>query len=347
MSAYSDTRSATMLTIKEKGSQNTVDSLNKRRCYADYDRRCKSRKSKAKSKAPRGSINKKNKTIVRSIDKKTDRGRSDKAAENPNEGGQLLLSGCVCPYCGRQFKRPASLQIHLVTHTGERPYACRHPGCDKRFGQSSTRNFHESSHSETRPFVCVQCGCAFKSAISLKLHSRNVHASADVIAARLRHQCAACGQLFKLPGRLRQHTRLVHGDERLFSCENCTKRFKTRTQLDRHRLALHSDERPWRCTVCGKGFAQAGNMKTHMRTHTGEKPFVCTQCGCRFAHSGTLKGHMTTHKMTTEDETIWSFELEKRPVEIDSGLAYLLSRCASMCRFQLTVLRYLHLKWFR
>ena len=36
-----------------------------------------------------------------------------------------------CPYCGKLFKTNSDLKSHVRTHTGAKPYSCRH--CSERF----------------------------------------------------------------------------------------------------------------------------------------------------------------------------------------------------------------------
>lgn len=218
-------------------------------------------------------------------------------------------SGFVCAVCGRQFRLRQLLATHSVTHTGERPYACRHPGCDKRFGQSSTRNYHERTHSEARPYVCSQCGLGFKLQPILRNHVASMHGDGAGVVPRA-HRCHECGKSFKLAGTLNTHLRTTHRTERPHGCSHCPKRFKSRQQVKRHCLSMHSDERPLGCPVCGRRFTQLGNMRTHMRTHTGEKPFACSVCGSRFAHSGTLKGHMASHRYDAGNERSAQLGLE-------------------------------------
>ena len=46
-----------------------------------------------------------------------------------------------CTYCGRIFKQNQTLQDHINTHTGKRPYACNY--CDKTFMGGSAKYDHE------------------------------------------------------------------------------------------------------------------------------------------------------------------------------------------------------------
>ena len=49
----------------------------------------------------------------------------------------------VCPTCSKPFSRPSSLKIHTYSHTGEKPYKCKHEGCGKYFSVRSNMKRHE------------------------------------------------------------------------------------------------------------------------------------------------------------------------------------------------------------
>jgi len=115
----------------------------------------------------------------------------------------------ICSTCGRQFRLRQSLVAHMVTHTGERPFACRAPGCAKRFGQSSTRNFHERTHSDLRPYLCTECGRSFKQSSYLKVHSEMMHSE-----EQRRYVCNICEREFRTPKALNLHMWNRHTDER-------------------------------------------------------------------------------------------------------------------------------------
>lgn len=49
----------------------------------------------------------------------------------------------ICPTCSKPFSRPSSLKIHTYSHTGEKPYKCKHEGCGKQFSVRSNMKRHE------------------------------------------------------------------------------------------------------------------------------------------------------------------------------------------------------------
>ncbi|KAI8823279.1 hypothetical protein BJ741DRAFT_541624, partial [Chytriomyces cf. hyalinus JEL632] len=46
----------------------------------------------------------------------------------------------ICTYCSKRFTRPSTLQTHMNSHTGHRPFQCVH--CDMRFTVSSNMKRH-------------------------------------------------------------------------------------------------------------------------------------------------------------------------------------------------------------
>jgi len=234
-----------------------------------------------------GKISKKLSNHKRHMATHMPKARSNVESVTPGGSGVREKRVHMCSECGRSFATTTTLKSHILTHTGERPLACRIEGCDKRFAQHSTRAFHERTHSDDAPHICPDCGRAFKHPITLRLHS-TVHT--DVRP----YKCPECPKSFRKQSVMSMHLR-VHSDARPFSCSHCPKTFRSVSCLRRHVVSIHERKKPYNCSVCDKGFTQPGNLRTHMRTHTGEKPFMCTFCGMRFSHSGTLKGHLRTH----------------------------------------------------
>ena len=65
------------------------------------------------------------------------------------------------------------IERHWRTHTGEKPYKCRH--CDKTFAESGTRDSHERRHTGEKPYACRHCGEAFAQSGTRDKHERSAH----------------------------------------------------------------------------------------------------------------------------------------------------------------------------
>ncbi|MDI1488349.1 MAG: hypothetical protein OHK93_007624 [Ramalina farinacea] len=55
-----------------------------------------------------------------------------------------------CKVCDKRFTRPSSLQTHMYSHTGEKPYACEHDGCGRHFSVVSNLRRHRKVHKGDR-----------------------------------------------------------------------------------------------------------------------------------------------------------------------------------------------------
>ena len=51
-----------------------------------------------------------------------------------------------CKVCDKRFTRPSSLQTHVYSHTGEKPFACSVEGCGRHFSVVSNLRRHKKVH---------------------------------------------------------------------------------------------------------------------------------------------------------------------------------------------------------
>lgn len=163
----------------------------------------------------------------------------------------------VCEICEKPFSCQSALEIHIRTHTKERPYMCQI--CQRSFTTKGNLKQHLLTHNITdipeHMLVPVGSPNGENSASTTPSSSPTPH-EGDNSSYNLKRPLESSGSL-----------------------EPSAKR---------------SYPRHW-CHICQKQFSSASSLQIHNRTHTGEKPFACNVCGRAFTTKGNLKVHMGTH----------------------------------------------------
>ena len=135
-----------------------------------------------------------------------------------------------CSICDKGFRLPYYLNIHMLSHTGERPYACHI--CGKTFRTSPDHLSHLKIH--TGDIICKVCDKSFISQGKLDRHMRCHTGERPYV-------CNTCGKHFSQAHGLQGHMR-THTGEKPYACTMCDKRCADRSNLKSH-MKVHGINR--------------------------------------------------------------------------------------------------------
>ena len=206
----------------------------------------------------------------------------------------------LCELCPQTCINKFSLETHMRTHTGVRPYSCVQ--CQRRFNTASTLKKHQISHSSHRPFSCQLCPAAFARRDKLRHHVQRVHEKLKP------YQCEYCQRRFADRGMLVTHTR-SHTGHKPYCCDLCDAQFARGDYLKKHKAtharrghtnaATRSDTHTGNTNTTHKHFlcteksTHAPHSATNNRTHSTW--FTCGVCTVSFTDRDMLLMHMNTH----------------------------------------------------
>jgi uncharacterized Zn-finger protein len=130
-----------------------------------------------------------------------------------------------CPHCHKKCPVPSKLEIHVRSHTGEKPFQC--DNCGKRFSDRSNLYVNLFKllflfRSFFVLYICVKLICKFHSTVHIRTHTKLKP-----------FQCPTCPKAFLQSGNLSTHLR-VHSGERPFACSECDKTFIRKEHLQYH-----------------------------------------------------------------------------------------------------------------
>ena len=116
---------------------------------------------------------------------------------NPN------FSDPYCSYCFKTLKKQCHLEIHLRSHTGQRPFGCEK--CGKTFKAKHHLKNHLDTHSGERTFECHICNKTYQRKERLIIHIR-MHTGEKP------YDCEICGKTFSDNSNLNAHRKIHKSD---------------------------------------------------------------------------------------------------------------------------------------
>ncbi|XP_010956906.1 sal-like protein 4 isoform X1 [Camelus bactrianus] len=243
-----------------------------------------------------------------------------------------------CKYCSKVFGTDSSLQIHLRSHTGERPFVCS--VCGHRFTTKGNLKVHFHRHPQVKanPQLFAEfhdkmaAGNGIPYALSgpvpidessLSLDSKPVLVTGtpsvglpqnlssgtnpkDLMGGPLPNDLQPGPSPESEDGSILSGVGPNHNSPRVGGFQGSGTPEPGSETLKLQQLVENIDKAttdPNECLICHRVLSCQSSLKMHYRTHTGERPFQCKICGRAFSTKGNLKTHLGVHRTNTSTKT--------------------------------------------
>ena len=206
----------------------------------------------------------------------------------------LSKASAACNVCGKMFSCKSAVDIHMRSHTKERPFRCSY--CDRAFTTKGNLKQHVGTNHHNLSKLndlSNKNNYLSDSSISSKSASPFVYSisneNSQISSPKVKQENQNLKDFSK-----NSKTNLGSKEPSKPVTQNVTQR-ETKPEKPQENFKVNPNNSRYFCNTCEKPFSSTSALQIHSRTHTGDRPFVCPTCNKAFTTKGNLKVHMGTH----------------------------------------------------